>query len=628
MAGGRPSPPLFAALLLVAASLRVASSSDSDVLLRFKATVSDPAGSLNSWAAGSAPCNKNVSNWAGVVCDDDGNVSGLRLEDMRLSGSLTRIVLLQSLPGLRTLSFMKNDLEGPLPEVGKFKSLRTLYLSTNKFSGAISDDAFAGMSWLKKLHLSSNGFSGPIPTSITELPKLLELRLDNNRFSGPIPDLQLKSLKLVNMSNNYLEGRIPNGFRTMDAGLFAGNKALCGDPIGVSCKPLPSESLSNQKLAVTVATVVFIVSGIVAVVVLLPQQRQMEHERLEQVQSPKKPAKDTKFASSQKEEKLESGAAGYDSGGSSKKPAKEHEQGRLVFVREGRERFELQDLLKSSAEVLGTGRFGCSYKAALLTGRSVVVKRFRDMNRVGKEDFEEHMRRMGRLSHPNLLPLVAYYYRKDEKLLVADYVPRRSLAAALHGFRAAKVPALDWATRLKVVKGIAKGLNYLYEELQILSVPHGHLKSSNVLLNDSFEPLLTDYALVPLMNQAKAAQSMVAYKSPECKQHGKTSKKSDIWSLGTLILEILTGRISMIDPTQDKDVVSLADWVNAVAEEEWTDKVLDREMRATRKSGEEMIKLLKVGLACCEANVEKRWELEEVLDRIEELKESEGDEDS
>ncbi|CAD5192463.1 pollen receptor-like kinase 5 [Musa acuminata AAA Group] len=628
MAGDRPSPPLFAALLLVAASLRVASSSDSDVLLRFKATVSDPAGSLNSWAAGSTPCNKNVSNWAGVVCHDDGSVSGLRLEDMRLSGSLTRIDLLQSLPGLRTLSFMKNDLAGPLPVVEKFNSLRTLYLSMNKFSGAISDDAFAGMSWLKKLHLSSNGFSGPIPTSIAQLPKLLELRLDNNRFSGPIPDLQLKSLKLVNMSNNYLEGRIPDGFRTMDAGLFAGNKALCGDPIGVPCKPLPSESLSNQKLAVTVATVVFIVSGIVAVVLLLPQQRQMEHERLEQVQSPKKPSKDTKFASSPKEEKLESGAAGYDSDGSSRKPAKEHEQGRLVFVREGRERFELQDLLKSSAEVLGTGRFGCSYKAALLSGRSVVVKRFRDMNRVGKEDFEEHMRRMGRLSHPNLLPLVAYYYRKDEKLLVTDYVPRRSLAAALHGFRAAKVPALDWGTRLKVVKGIAKGLNYLYEELQMLSVPHGHLKSSNVLLSDSFEPLLTDYALVPVTNQAKAAQSMVAYKSPECKQHGKTSKKSDIWSLGTLILEILTGRISMIDPSQDKEAVNLAGWVNTVAEEEWIDKVLDREMRATRKSGEEMIKLLKVGLACCEANVEKRWELEEVLDRIEELKESEGDEDS
>lgn len=110
-----------------------------------------------------------------------------------------------------------------------------------------------------------------------------------------------------------------------------------------------------------------------------------------------------------------------------------HEQGRLVFVVEGRERFELPDLLKSEAEVLGSGSLGCAYKATLVKGPSMVVKKFKDMNRVGKEDFEEHMRRLGRLSHPNLLPLVAYYYRKDDKLLVTDYVPNRSLAHFLHG---------------------------------------------------------------------------------------------------------------------------------------------------------------------------------------------------
>ncbi|URE02329.1 LRR receptor-like serine threonine-protein kinase [Musa troglodytarum] len=195
------------------------------------------------------------------------------------------------------------------------------------------------------------------------------------------------------------------------------------------------------------------------------------------------------------------------------------------------------------------------------------------------------------------------------------------------GFRAANIPALDWSTRLKIVRGIAKGLNYLYEELQMLSVPHGHLKSSNVLLSDSFEPLLTDYALVPVMNQAHAAQSMVAHKAPECKQHGKTSKKSDIWSFGILILEILTGKISIIDSPQEKGGVDLAGWVNSVDREEWTSKVLDCEMKTTKKNEGEMLKLLQIGLACCEENVDKRYELETALDRLEELKE-EGDEDS
>lgn len=130
------------------------------------------------------------------------------------------------------------------------------------------------------------------------------------------------------------------------------------------------------------------------------------------------------------DEMLEHGSAGYHGTGKAAPPppsTKEHEHTapKLNFVRQEGPRFELKDLLKSSAEVLGTGNFGCSYRASLTGGPSVVVKRYRDMNRVGKEDFEEHMRRLGRLSHPNLLPLLAYYYRKDDKLLVADYVPKR-----------------------------------------------------------------------------------------------------------------------------------------------------------------------------------------------------------
>jgi hypothetical protein len=110
------------------------------------------------------------------------------------------------------------------------------------------------------------------------------------------------------------------------------------------------------------------------------------------------------------------------------------EQGRLTYVRDDRGRFfELQDLLKATAEVLGKANLGVCYRATLTSGHSVVVKRFKEMNRVGREDFEEHMRRLGRLSHANLLPLVAYYYRKEEKLLIHDYVPNRSLANLLHG---------------------------------------------------------------------------------------------------------------------------------------------------------------------------------------------------
>lgn len=112
---------------------------------------------------------------------------------------------------------------------------------------------------------------------------------------------------------------------------------------------------------------------------------------------------------------------------------KKGEQGELHFVRNDREKFDLQELLRASAEVLGSGSFGSSYKAVLLSGPAMVVKRFRQMNRLGSDDFHKYMRRLGRLSHPNLLPLVAYYCKKEEKLLLSDYVPNGSLASHLHG---------------------------------------------------------------------------------------------------------------------------------------------------------------------------------------------------
>ncbi|KAI3801960.1 hypothetical protein L1987_30080 [Smallanthus sonchifolius] len=95
--------------------------------------------------------------------------------------------------------------------------------------------------------------------------------------------------------------------------------------------------------------------------------------------------------------------------------------GKLHFVRTDRERFELEDLLRASADVLGSGSFGSSYKAMLAGRLPVVVKRFKEMSNVGKEDFHAHMRLLGSLSHPNLLPLLAFYYKKDEKMLVSDF---------------------------------------------------------------------------------------------------------------------------------------------------------------------------------------------------------------
>ncbi|KAL6996078.1 actin-regulating kinase prk1 [Sarracenia purpurea var. burkii] len=637
--------------------------SDSAALLKFKASLSN-TDALGSWNNPTPPCSGDYANWIGVLCYA-GNVWGLQLENMDLTGDIDLDSLLL-LSHLRTLSLMNNKFDGPLPQFSKLASLKSLFLSDNQFSGPIPDDAFAHMDWLKKLYLSNNQFTGHIPTSLAHLPKLLELRLDGNHFTGLIPNFHQQDLKVLNVSNNQLEGPIPPSLINLTPSSFSGNKDLCGKPLGSStCKnavvdpnPSPSppdvqnnassdaptvsngavlENASNKKISPLKIVLIVISFWIVlaaTVALLIIYRRSAQTPRLGHAGSSYKHT-GSSAAGSKAGSKSGSGAGSVMklhmeppavavpvvSRGNSKRGG--GEQGKLSFVRDDRERFELQDLLRASAEVLGSGHFGASYKAVLMDSQAVVVKRFKQMNNVGREEFHEHMRRLGRLRHPNLLPLVAYYYRKEEKLLVFDYVHNGSLASQLHGNHSVEQPGLDWPIRLKIVKGVARGLAHLYSELPSLIVPHGHLKSSNVLLDESFEPLLMDYTLVPVVNPEHAQRIMVAYKSPEYTRHARTTRKTDVWSLGILILEILTGKFpaNYLSPGTGNNMDNLASWVDSIVKEDAA-QVFDEEMGYTHNGTKgEMLKLFKIGVACCEEDVEKRLDIKEALEKIEDLKE-------
>lgn len=203
--------------------LNADAKADSEILLQFKKGLIDPAGSLSSWQQGKMPCNgrTNVPAWSGVICTREGRVLGLQLEGMNLSGKLD-LDILAKLPTLRVLSFADNNFEGSMPALNMVTSLRAAFFSRNKLFGEIPTDAFVGMGNIKRIHLDNNKFTGPIPKSLVELPKLLELRLDGNQFQGEIPDLQQDTLELFNVSNNALEGKIPDPLAKMGADLFAG----------------------------------------------------------------------------------------------------------------------------------------------------------------------------------------------------------------------------------------------------------------------------------------------------------------------------------------------------------------------------------------------------------------------
>ncbi|XP_027343200.1 pollen receptor-like kinase 1 [Abrus precatorius] len=605
---GWPSWIIFILLLHVIAS---SGASDSELLLKVKDNLQITNHVLTSWNTSSSPCTHDHSHWRGVLCYQ-GRVWGLKLENMGLKG-LIDVDSLKQLPSLRTLSFMNNDFDGTWPEVNKIVGLKSLYLSNNKFSGEIPPKTFEGMQWLKKIHLSNNQFSGAIPASLAILPRLMELRLEGNKFNGTIPELRQSKFKSFSVANNQLHGPIPVTVSKMPVSSFSGNSGLCGAPL----EECPSNKPSTVSIVVAVVVVCVAVLVIAAVIFILHRRKQGATSSVECPPCGHKKGK--------------SAEAGDDSRRSSRSVSSNHSRRgdhmKLSFIRDDREKFDLQELLRASAEILGSGCFSSSYKASLLNGPTIVVKRFKQMNNVGKEEFQEHMRRIGRLNHPNLLPPVAYYYRKEEKLLVTDFVQNGSLAVRLHGHQALGEPSLDWPIRLKIVKGIAKGLEYLYKDMPSLIAPHGNLKSSNVLLTKNFEPLLTDYGLVPVINQELVQDIMVIYKSPEYLQHGRITKKTDVWCLGILILEILTGKFPANFLQQGKgSEVSLATWVQSVVPEEWTNAVFDQEMGATTNSEGEMTKLLKIALSCSEGDVEKRWDLKEAVEKIQEVKERDQEE--
>ncbi|EXC33647.1 Probably inactive leucine-rich repeat receptor-like protein kinase [Morus notabilis] len=605
---------LFVVLSCSVVISSAAPDSAVDALMRFRNSLSDSK-SLANWDPQTAPCNGNRANWVGVLCFH-GNVRGLQLENMGLKG-IADVASLALMPHFRTLSFMNNTLIGPIPDLKKLSRLRSVYLSYNHFSGEIPDDCFSGMRFLKKVLLSNNEFEGKIPSSLVGLAKLVVLRLDGNKFEGRIPSFGQQSLKRINVSNNALEGSIPDTLNKMDSSAFSGNKNLCGPPLE-SCSSLTiniypnndKKSTSEIKI-VLIGLIIALIVAILAAAFIIARSRR-RNSQLDRSLT----LNDRHFNTFTTSYGLMNNQPSEPEATPNPRRATE---GKLSFLRDDRQRFDLHDLLRASAEILGSGTFGSSYKANILCD-ALVVKRYRQMNSLGREEFHEHMRRLGRLNHPNLLPLVAYYYRREEKLLVYDYVENGSLAFHLHGNRSMDQPALDWPTRLRIIKGVAKGLTYLYNALPSLVVPHGHLKSSNIVVTDAFEPLMTDYGLLPAINLDHAQHLMMAYKSPEHAKLGRITKKTDVWSLGIIILEILTGKFPENYLTQRYDPnADLAGWVNEMIKEKKTGQVFDAEMGGVKNSKGEMLKLLMVGVSCCEEDVDRRLDLSEAVEKIDKL---------
>ncbi|VFQ80781.1 unnamed protein product [Cuscuta campestris] len=485
------------------------------------------------------------------------------------------------LVNLELLKLSDNRFIGKIPHtLGKLARLTELQMGGNFFSGEIPIELGQLTALQISLNISHNALTGLIPRNLGNLQLLESLYLNDNQLTGEIPGSigELMSLSVCNLSNNNLVGVVPDTplFRKMDSSNFDGNAGLCkldSPNCFPSRTPLPSLNPSWMKKVTYREKIIIICSaavGLVSLIFIVGICWMMKNHTRSIV--------------------LVNNQVDADS-------ANEHHtlQKRYTF-----QDFVIATQGFSESAIIGRGACGVVYKAVMTNGEVIAVKKLKSGGGGNIENsFTAELSTLGNINHRNIVKLYGYCYRHDSSLLLYEYMENGSLGEILHGNKENCI--LSWNDRYKIALGAAEGLCYLHHDCKP-QIIHRDIKSNNILLDEMLEAHVGDFGLAKLIDMpySKSMSSVAGsygYIAPEYAYTLKVTEKSDIYSFGVVLLELVTGGSPVQHIDQGGDLVT---WVRrSVREGASISCVFDKRLDCLLgRTTEEMSLVLKIALFC------------------------------
>ncbi|XP_020218845.1 LRR receptor-like serine/threonine-protein kinase RPK2 isoform X1 [Cajanus cajan] len=439
---------------------------------------------------------------------------------------------------LVSLNLSRNHLQGQIPiSLGQLKDLKFLSLADNNLSGSIPT-SLGQLYSLQVLDLSSNSLTGEIPKGIENLRDLTDILLNNNKLSGQIPAglANVSTLSAFNVSFNNLSGSLPSNSNSIKCSSAVGNPFLrsCNEVSltvpssdqglvdnSSSYTAAPPEATSkkggngfNSIEIASITSASAIVSVLLALIILFIYTRKWN-------------PKSRVVGSTRKEV--------------------------TVFTDIGVP-LTFENVVRATGNFnagncIGNGGFGATYKAEIVPGNLVAIKRLAVGRFQGVQQFHAEIKTLGRLRHPNLVTLIGYHASETEMFLIYNYLPGGNLEKFIQE-RSSR--AVDWRILHKIALDIARALAYLHDQC-VPRVLHRDVKPSNILLDDDYNAYLSDFGLARLLGTSEThATTGVAgtfgYVAPEYAMTCRVSDKADVYSYGVVLLELLSDK-KALDPS-------------------------------------------------------------------------------